>query len=181
MYNDKQREAVINTVKAGLPLNVSYWVNCGDSTYEVLDGQQRTLSICQYVAGDFAHDGHYFHSLPEEERDQILSYNQFLIFVCKGNEAEKLEWFNTINLAGVKLTEQEIRNSVYTGAWLSDAKQFFSKRGCGAETIGKAYVKGSPIKQDYLETALSWMDAGIEEYMSAHRHDSDAKEVDSAL
>ena len=55
VYKDKQRDAVITTVNQGFPLNVMYWADKGDGTYEVIDGQQRTISICQYVNGDFSY------------------------------------------------------------------------------------------------------------------------------
>ena len=40
-----------------------------------------------------------------------------------GTDSEKLEWFRTINIAGEKLTEQELRNAVYSGSWVTDAKR----------------------------------------------------------
>ena len=111
VYNDKQRDAVIETIMKGFPLNVMYWVDNGNDTYEVLDGQQRTLSFCQYINGDFSLNEKYFHSLTQTEKDKILNY-KCMIYFCSGNDLEKLEWFKTINIAGVKLTDQEVRNAV---------------------------------------------------------------------
>ena len=45
IYGEKQRAAVIDSVMNGFPLNVMYWSKTGANTYEVLDGQQRTVSI----------------------------------------------------------------------------------------------------------------------------------------
>ena len=56
IYGPKERNAVIDTVMKGFPLNVMYWCDVGDGTYELLDGQQRTISICQYLS----HDGFSF-------------------------------------------------------------------------------------------------------------------------
>ena len=56
IYNEKEQQAVITTVLHGYPLNVMYWVKRSDDAecpYEVMDGQQRTLSLCEYVAGKF--------------------------------------------------------------------------------------------------------------------------------
>lgn len=98
-----------------------------------------------------------------------------MVYLCSGTDSEKLEWFKTINIAGEKLTEQELRNAVYTGTWVSDAKKYFSKNGCAAYGIGSLYLSGSANRQDYLETAIEWISEGsIEDYMSAHQHDPNA-------
>ena len=180
VYKEEQRNAVIETIKKGFPLNVMYWMVKEDGTYEMLDGQQRTISIGQYVNGDFSLENRYFHNLTKEEQDQILDY-ELMIYFCEGTDKERLEWFKTINIAGEKLTDQEIRNAVYTGPWLSDAKIKFSKPYCAAYLLandGGALLSGSPIRQEYLETALSWINNGeIEDYMGKHQHDENANEL----
>lgn len=177
IYGEKQRNAVIETIRKGFPLNVMYWVVNEDGTYEVLDGQQRTISICQYYNGDFSLDYQYFHNLTEEEKEQILNY-ELMIYFCEGSDKEKLDWFKTINIAGMKLTDQELRNAIYTGQWLTDAKRHFSKTNCAAYNLAKDYLTGSPIRQDYLETAIEWINKGnIEDYMSKHQQDQNANEL----
>ena len=174
IYKDKQRDAVINTITKNFPLNVMYWAVREDGTFEVIDGQQRTISICQYIDGDFAFQNRYFHNLKADEKEKILNYI-LMVYVCSGTESEKLEWFKTINIAGEKLTEQELRNAVYTGSWVSDAKRYFSKSGCVAYNIGSDYLNGSPIRQEFLETAIDWISEGkIENYMATHQHDPNA-------
>ena len=177
VYKEQQRNAVIETVQKGFPLNVMYWTEDGQGNYELLDGQQRTLSICQYVHGDFSLRNRAFHNLTETEKKQILAY-PLMIYICRGNDREKLDWFQTINIAGVQLAKQELRNAVYTGEWLSDAKRYFSKNGCVAYRLANKYMSGEVIRQDYLETALLWLSARegrhIEDYMSEHQHDSHA-------
>lgn len=166
VYKDVQRDAVLDTLRKNLPLNVLYWVKNSDGTFEVLDGQQRTISICQYITGKYSINYKYFHNLEPEEQQQILDY-KLMVYVCEGTNKEKLEWFKTINISGEKLTNQELLNTVYTGEWLSDAKKNFSKTNCPAWSIGKDYLTGSPIRQDYLETVLSWISCDkIEDYMS---------------
>lgn len=181
VYKDKQRDAVINTIMKGFPLNVMYWAENEDGTFEVLDGQQRTISFCQFVRGDFSIelDGNpmYFHNLTNEEQNRILSY-PVDIYICEGNDKERLDWFRTINIAGEKLTEQELLNINYTGKWLTDAKKKFSKNNCTAYKIGNKFVKGSPIRQEYLETALDWIsDGNIANYMAEHQHDDNASDL----
>ena len=178
IYKDKQRDAVINTITKNFPLNVMYWAVREDGTFEVIDGQQRTISICQYVNGDFAYQNRYFHNLKADEKEQILNY-KLMVYVCSGTESEKLEWFETINIAGEKLTAQELRNAVFTGSWVSDAKRYFSKTGCVAFNIGSDYLNGSPIRQEYLETAIGWINNddsndGIKLFMAKHQHDQNA-------
>ena len=174
IYKDKQRDAVINTVTKKFPLNVMYWAVREDGTFEVIDGQQRTISICQFLKGVFMFENRYFQNLKKDEQEQILNY-PLMVYVCSGTESEKLEWFRTINIAGEKLTDQELRNAVYCGSWVSDAKRYFSKNGCAAYGIGSDYLNGSPIRQEYLETAIDWISAGnIESYMATHQHDQNA-------
>jgi len=170
IYKDKKRDAVVQTIRKDFPLNVMYWVKNKDGTYEVLDGQQRTISICEYIAGKFSLDYQYFHNLEREEQDQILDY-KLMIYFCEGDDKEKLDWFKTINIAGEKLSDQELRNAIYTGPWLTDAKRYFSKTNCPAYNIASDYLKGSSIRQNYLETAIDWISGGnIEEYMAENQH-----------
>lgn len=177
VYGESQRNAVIDTVFNGFPLNVMYWAVREDGGFEVIDGQQRTISLCQFVNGDFAFNFRYFHNLAEDEKEKFLSY-KLMIYVCEGTDSEKLKWFETINIAGEKLTAQELRNAVYYGSWLSDAKKYFSKNGCPAYGIGSKLLNGSPIRQDYLETAISWISKGnIEIYMARHQKDPNANEL----
>ncbi|HVZ44593.1 MAG TPA: DUF262 domain-containing protein [Ramlibacter sp.] len=174
IYKDKQRNAVIDTVRKDFPLNVMYWAVREDGNFEVIDGQQRTLSICQYVNGDYSINGLAFHNLQDDQQEQIRDY-KLMVYLCSGTDSEKLEWFRTINIAGEELTRQELRNAVYAGPWTADAKRYFSKTGCPAYAIGSKYLRGTPIRQDYLETAIDWRSQGkIEEYMSKHQHDDNA-------
>lgn len=185
IYDDKKRDAVIDTVRKGFPLNVMYWARREDDAevpYEVMDGQQRTISVCQYVNGDFPFFFRFFDNLTKEEQDEILDY-ELQVYVCSGSDKEKLDWFRTINIAGERLTDQELRNAVFAGPWLADAKRHFSKTGCAAYGLGSNFVNGSPIRQDYLETALRWIAASltkdghtesIEGYMAKHQHDQNA-------
>lgn len=180
VYKDEQRDEVIRSVMRDLPLNVFYWAKTGDDSYEVLDGQQRTISLCEYVDGNFSVDDKYFDNLPEDKQNQILDYKLF-VYVCDGTDSEKLEWFKIINIAGERLTDQELRNAVYAGSWVTDAKRYFSKTGCAADTVGGDYLKGSSIRQEYLETAISWAASKdgitIEEYMARNQHKPNAQKL----
>ncbi len=182
VYDEKKRNAVIDTIRKGFPLNVMYWVVAVDGNFEVLDGQQRTISFCQYVAGDFPVDFNglpkFFQNLTTSEKDKILDY-PLMIYLCEGTDDEKLAWFEIINIAGEKLTPQELLNATYTGDWLTSAKSKFSRSNAPAYLLAKDYVNGSPIRQEFLETALRWIsDGDIKGYMAAHsKNDPNANEL----
>ena len=179
IYKPHQQEAVIQTILKGFPLNIMYWAKTGEGSWEVLDGQQRTLSICEYCGiigntgvrnGSFSvklpghgadeeDDVKHFCNLSDEDKEKILNY-KLDIYQCDGSADEKLDWFQIVNIAGEELTQQELRNSVYTGTWLTDAKRKFSRTAAQNGYIAKAYgryLTGDPDRQEYLETALEWM------------------------
>ena len=174
IYSDRQQQAVIDTVTKGHPLNVMYWAVRSDGTYEVIDGQQRTLSLCEYVAGRFAYMFRYFGNLQPDEQERILGY-KLLVYFCEGTDSEKLEWFKTINIAGEELTEQELLNAVYAGPWTADAKRYFSKSNGPAYGLGSRYLKGDPIRQEYLRTVLRWKSGGdVAHYMALRQNEPSA-------
>lgn len=181
IYKDKQRDEVVRTIRKKFPLNTMYWVMRPDGGFELMDGQQRTISFCQYVNGDFSVEfegmPQSFHGLTASEQSQILDYG-LSVYVCEGNDREKLDWFKIINIAGEPLTNQELRNAIYTGPWLAHAKAVFSKSNCAAYLLAKDLVGGSPIRQEILQTALNWVSGGqIEEYMNSHQQDPNANEL----
>jgi hypothetical protein len=149
-----------------------YWAVREDGNFEIIDGQQRTISLCQYVNNDFSINGLAFHNLPKDKQELILEY-KLMVYFCSGTDSEKLDWFQTINIAGKELTNQELRNAVYSGSWVTDAKRYFSKNS--RPKIGDDYLSGSANRQEYLETAIDWISNGqIKEYMSEHQHDPTA-------
>jgi len=181
VYKGEQRDAVIETIWKEFPLNVMYWAKNENGTYEVLDGQQRTISFCEYVAGkfsiNFGTNALSFHNLTNDQKEKILNY-KLMIYFCEGTDSEKLDWFKIINISGEKLTDQELRNAIYTGEWLTDAKRHFSKSNCPAYNIAKDYLNGHAIRQEYLETAIKWISGGdIESYMSKNQHEPNANEL----
>lgn len=183
IYGEKERDAVVKTLRKGFPLNTMYWSIDPDGNYELMDGQQRTISICQYVTEIIPirfDDGHElaFTSLTGDQQNQILDY-ELSIYICDGTPSEKLEWFRTINIAGKPLTDQELLNAMHTGSWLTDAKRWFSKSTAPAVQDGRdKLVTGIPIRQEVLETALRWIsNNNIEDYMNHHKDDHDAQEL----
>lgn len=181
IYEDKEQKAVIDTILKGFPLNVMYWVVQGD-TFEVLDGQQRSLSICKFIDGKFMirnvlGKAQYYHNLSEEDKIKILDY-ELTVYFCEGPDKEKLEWFKIINLAGQELKEQEMRNAVYAGPWVKDAKRYFSRPNGPADGVGGKYLLGSANRQAYLETAIKWYSKDkIEDFMAEHQEQASAIEL----
>ena len=192
VYDEGKRDAVINTILNGFPLNIMYFVDRKDGTYEVLDGQQRIISICRYAMNWYSvlipsktspgkFDPVNYPNLMDENRDKFLDY-ELQVYICEGTDEEKLNWFEVINIAGERLETQEIRNAIYHSKWLTDAKSLFSRNGCKAyKTYGK-YMKGKCIRQQYLETVFRWKaddeditgkDAVVK-FMQQHRNDKNA-------
>lgn len=182
IYKPDQQVAVINTVMHGFPLNTMYWVDNCDGTFEVLDGQQRTLSICSFATGGFNFQDMYIHNWKKtypERYEDFLNY-ELSVYICEGTKEEQMEWFRVVNTYGEKLNDQELRNVNFTGAWLTSAKKFFSKTNCPASQIAADYMTGTPNRQDLLETVLTWVSGGKEhivEYMAQHHLDENAKHL----
>jgi len=189
-YNLKQQQAVIDTILQGYPLNIMYWSVTDDGIYEMIDGQQRTLSICEYYADHGFHlvrEGRpvlYYDNLTDKEKEDFLNY-ELTVYFCTGTDKQKLDWFRVINIAGEKLLDQELRNAVYVGPFVTDARRYFSKNLCVAYKVGNKYLKGTPVEQSYLETALRWaarhdgvVDASpIDKYMALHQCDPNANKL----
>ncbi len=182
VYGVERQRAVIQSVLKGYPLNSMYWAKNADGTFELLDGQQRTMSICSFVTSVFPVDDEsgmpvYYGNAAADFQDRVLDY-ELMVYVCEGDEAERLDWFRVINTGGERLTDQELLNVNYLGPWLQDAKRRFSKTDCAAYKIGDKFVKGAPIRQEYLETALRWISGGEPaDYMARHQRDVNANEL----
>lgn len=207
IYGEKEQVAVIDTVKKGFPLNTIYWAVArdehgnkildanGNETYELMDGQQRTISICEFLANHIVVNFQKFFNISKSTPDlanKILDY-ELQVYICDGSVSDKLAWFKTINIAGKPLTEQELLNAQYVGEWLTKAKEYFSKTGCNASELmvirgrkASDYMNGTPIRQDYLSTVLKWIadyqgleprsDSG-DTYMANHQGDATATEL----
>lgn len=177
----KREMAVIDSVLKGYPIGLIYFNKVADNQFEVLDGQQRITSLGRFVTGKFAildENGHpqYFSGLAANRREEILK-TKLLIYECEGTETEIKEWFKTINIVGVPLNDQELLNAVYSGPFVTLAKEEFSNSQNANIQKWSAYIKGTANRQDFLECALDWVSKGnIGEYMSEHRQDTNINE-----
>lgn len=177
----KRETAVIDSLLKGYPLGLIYFNQVADNKFEVLDGQQRITSIGRFVTNKFAiMDGgnpKNFDSLPADQQAKIKD-SKLLIYECEGTETEIKQWFETINIAGVPLTRQELLNAIYSGPFVTLAKAEFSNSQNSNIQKWSAYISGSVNRQEYLERALDWISKGdIGGYMSSHRTNSDIKEL----
>lgn len=178
----KREMAVIDSVLKGYPIGLIYFNKVADNQFEVLDGQQRITSLGRFVTGKFAildENGHpqYFSGLAANRREEILK-TKLLIYECEGTETEIKEWFKTINIVGVPLNDQELLNAVYSGPFVTLAKEEFSNSQNANIQKWSAYIKGTDNRQDFLECALDWVSKGnIGEYMSEHRQDTNINEL----
>lgn len=201
VYDTDQANAVVNTALRDFPLNIMYWVDNGDGTYDCLDGQQRTISLCNFVHDVTSFQAPWLTGNDPKKRVQLRTLErinpdlveQFLnyeleVYICSGTKAEQMEWFRTINIAGEKLYPQELRNASYVSKWLTDAKRYFSKASpaaaakCPAERLGGQYTNKNANRQEILEQVISWKigskeDADICQYMEEHINDADASDL----
>lgn len=185
IYADgKHDTAVIYSVLKGYPLGLLYFNKVGEDKYEILDGQQRVTSLGRYVTNGFTIIGddkepYNFTALPEDQKTKILQ-TPLLIYICEGGEKEIKAWFKTINIQGIKLNDQEERNAIYSGPFVSKLKARYSNSADSNKSKWSTYIKGEIKRQLILERALDWVSHGhIDEYMSAHRCDTDTTEVDN--
>ncbi len=182
IYADGKRDvAVIDSLLKDYPLGLIYFVKLTNDKYEVLDGQQRITSFGRFVTNKFAIKvsgmEQYFDSLAPELQSKI-SNAKLTIYECEGEEPEIKAWFRTINIAGVPLTNQELNNAIYSGQFVTLAKEEFSNSQNANIQKWSAYVSGSANRQEFLECALDWVSKGkIEDYMALHRKDNNIKEL----
>ena len=186
--NGKKEQAVIDSVLKGYPIGLLYFnkPNADEDKFEVLDGQQRITSLGRYITGLFAvkdqdNHPHYFESLPNETKNLILQ-TPLTIYICEGEENEIKSWFKTINIVGIPLNKQEIANSVYSGSFVTLAKEEFSNSQNTNLQFWSSYVRGNVLRQEILRTALEWVvkssdDEKVEQYMSDHRRDKNIDEL----
>lgn len=177
----KREQDVIHSLLNEYPLGLIYFNKVGADKFEVLDGQQRITSIGRFVTNKFAiMDGgnpKNFDSLPSDQQDKIRK-SKLLIYECEGTETEIKQWFETINIAGIPLNNQELLNAIYSGPFVTKAKEEFSNSQNANIQKWSAYVKGSANRQEFLECALDWVSKGdIGAYMSAHRNDTNINEL----
>ena len=183
IYADGRKDvAVIDSLLKGYPLGLIYFNKVSDNNFEVLDGQQRITSFGRFVTNKFAivdESGmhQYFDGLPKDKQEKILN-TKLLIYECEGTESQIKEWFRTINIAGVPLNSQELLNAVYSGPFVTLAKEEFSNSQNSNVQKWGAYINGTANRQDFLERALDWVSRGdIGTYMSKHRYDDNINEL----
>ena len=185
VYTEAESASLMDSIMHDYPIGIFYWSEIDDPKfkYEILDGQQRTLSICKYITSNsFSVRDMFYNNLPQDMKDQILDYN-ITVNICSGKDSEKLAWFKIINKSGEPLTDQELRNATYAGVWLDDAKTYFSKANGPAVKMSDTWINvGNPIRQDFLEKVLKWICYRdhfnkIENYMAIHEFDKDANDL----
>ncbi|HBX16246.1 MAG TPA: HNH endonuclease [Candidatus Magasanikbacteria bacterium] len=183
IYAEENREAgVIESVLKEYPIGLIYFNKVGKDTFEVLDGQQRVTSLGRFITDKFAikdENGmpQIFGNMAKDKQNKILE-TKLLIYECEGTESQIKEWFKTINIAGVPLNNQELLNAVYSGPFVTKAKEEFSNSQNANIQKWSAYVSGSANRQKFLECALDWVSKGnIGDYMSKHRKDKNIDEL----
>jgi len=182
IYADGKKDvAVIESILKGYPIGLIYFVKVAEDKFEILDGQQRITSIGRFLTDKFAIKvngmEHYFSGLADDLKQKI-NETKLTVYECEGAESEIKEWFKTINIAGIPLNAQELMNAIYSGPFVTKAKEEFSNSQNSNIQKWSAYIKGSALRQEFLETALDWVSKGkIDNYMTAHRYDNNINEL----
>lgn len=183
IYADGKKDvAVIDSVLKGYPIGLIYFNKVGDDKFEVLDGQQRITSLGRFVEGvlsiiDESGIPQDINSIAADKREKILK-TRLLIYICEGTESEIKEWFRTINIAGVPLKPQELLNAVFSGPFVTKAKEEFSNSQNAHIQMWSHFINGTANRQDFLERALDWVSKGnISDYMKQHRRDDNITEL----
>ena len=183
IYADGKKDvAVIDSVLKGYPIGLIYFNKVGDDKFEVLDGQQRITSLGRFVEGvlsiiDESGIPQDINSIATDKREKILK-TRLLIYICEGTESEIKEWFRTINIAGVPLKPQELLNAVFSGPFVTKAKEEFSNSQNAHIQMWSHFINGTANRQDFLERALDWVSKGnISDYMKQHRRDDNITEL----
>jgi len=183
IYADGKKDvAVIDSVLKGYPIGLIYFNKVGDNNFEVLDGQQRITSLGRFVEGvlsiiDESGIPQDINSIANDKREKILK-TKLLIYICEGTESEIKEWFRTINIAGVPLKPQELLNAVFSGPFVTKAKEEFSNSQNAHIQMWSHFINGTANRQDFLERALDWVSKGnISDYMKQHRRDDNITEL----
>jgi len=185
LYSDaggKKEVAVIESILKGYPLGLIYFNKVAEDKYEVLDGQQRITSIGRYLTGKFAvkdENGmeQFFNNIAKDKKEKIHN-TKILVYVCEGGESEIKDWFTVINIGGIVINEQEKLNAVYSGPFVTLAREEFSDSQNFNIPKWSAYIKGNVKRQEFLECALDWVSNGnIDNYMARHRKDNNIKEL----
>ena len=183
IYADGKKDvAVIKSILNGYPLGLIYFVKVSEDNFEILDGQQRITSIGRYVKNKFAvkdenNMEQYFDGIALDKQSKILK-TKLTIYECEGEESEIKKWFQTINISGVPLNNQELNNAIFSGPFVTLAKAEYSNSQNANVQKWSAYIKGIVDRQQFLERALDWVSKGnITDYMSKHRYDNNINEL----
>lgn len=183
IYGDGKKDvAVVDSVLKGYPLGLIYFVKVAENKYEVLDGQQRITSFGRFVTDKFAVKNkngfeQYFSGMAEDIQRRVME-TKLTVYICEGKESEIKEWFQTINIVGVPLNDQELLNALYSGPFVTKAKEEFSNSNNANIQKWGAYIKGDVKRQAFLEASLDWVSKGnIDVYMSKHRFDDNIDEL----
>ena len=183
IYADGKKDVkVIESLLKGYPIGLIYFNKIDDDHLEILDGQQRITSIGRYLTEKFAikdeHGGEQYFTGIAKNLQAKINNTELLVYECQGTESEIKEWFKTINIAGIPLNDQELYNAIYSGEFVTKAKETFSNSNNTNIQKWSAYISGSVLRQDFLNCALNWVSKGnITDYMSKHRHDTEITEL----
>jgi len=188
----KKQIALIDSILNGYPINVMYFVKTdvnqdGEDMYEVLDGQQRIITMCHFRENRFGlSDGTQYDGLTDNTK--FNNFDTFTVYICEADTLEeKLNWFERVNTAGEPLSKQEMRSAIACGEGTTRAKKYFvstrETNGTNAYSFdiqsgrpAKDYISRAWDRQDVYEQVVTWFinskkDDDILSFMKNNRND----------
>ncbi|HFS3812231.1 TPA: DUF262 domain-containing protein, partial [Escherichia coli] len=174
IWPDDKKSKLIESILMKLPLPGFYFGEKPNGNWVVIDGLQRTTTICDYMSGHFSlkglsileHlNGKSFKDLTRTEQRDIREYQITAYQIELNDDSSELvvELFHRINTYGVKLSSQEIRSALNKGNSVT-----FLRYLASLETFKKAtQFKVKPDRQKDMElclSALAFMVLGYNNY-----------------
>ncbi len=141
VWAPRQKSNLVESILLGLPVPEIYIHSTtsaeGATHYAVVDGQQRIRSILQFVGIDKEEGEKEFNGFPLEglqedsdwrnttfadlapkKREKFFGYKLSVRFLAEATDADVRDMFRRLNKFVTKLSDQELRNAIYSGPFI---------------------------------------------------------------
>ncbi len=126
VWDDARSSRLIESLLINVPIPVCYFAEVDDA-YSVIDGQQRLTAIYRYINNEFSLSSlrirselnkKRFHELGVADKRTIQQRSIRCIVILQESDPDiRFDVFDRLNSTSVKLNAQELRNSLYRGAF----------------------------------------------------------------
>jgi hypothetical protein len=168
-----QKVYFIETILLDLPVPEVYMVNrikpTGESTFIIVDGQQRLRTIIEFVTEEFIikepFESHphvkRFSNLTEPEKQRFWRYPIVVRDLEDSTDDDIRDLFQRINKYSVVLNEQELRNAKFKGLFLKTIQQLSDNDYWTSSGIFSANDFRRMIDLEFISILLTTMIGGI--------------------